>query len=144
MPRHKLTAKQQIFLEELLANGGNAAATYRAAIPDNCTASSVSAAALRLWRHPLILQALGAADAVTRQAVDEALNRYRITAARVADELARCWPSRAFRSLRTLLLRSSGGCDDARRAGLTVGSLRACSNLSFGTAYWQCGTGNVL
>jgi hypothetical protein len=89
MPRHKLTAKQQVFLEQLLANGGNAAAAYRIAFPDNCTVSSVSAAASRLRRHPLIVQALAAADAATRQVVDEAVSRYRISAERVADELAR-------------------------------------------------------
>jgi hypothetical protein len=81
VPRHKLTAKQQIFLKELLANGGNAAAAYRIAFPDNSTASSVSAAASRLRRHPVTVQAIAAADAVTRQAV----SRYAITAQRVAD-----------------------------------------------------------
>lgn len=88
MPRHNLTTKQQVFLEQLLANGGNAAAAYRVAFPDNFTASSVSAAASRLRRHPLIVQALAAADAATREAVDEAVNRYQITAERVANELA--------------------------------------------------------
>jgi hypothetical protein len=62
MPRLRLTAKQQVFLERLLANGGNASEAYRRAFPGHCTASSVSAVASRLRRHPLILQALGAAD----------------------------------------------------------------------------------
>ncbi len=89
MSRHRLTPKQQLFLHELFSNGGNAAAAYRVAFPNNCTASSVSAAASRLRRHPLIVQVLVAADAATRQAVEEAVNRYQITAERVADELAR-------------------------------------------------------
>jgi hypothetical protein len=89
MPRCQLTARQTTFLNELIRNGGNAAAAYRLAFPDNSTASSTSAAASRLRRHPLIVQALAAADAATRQAVDQAVNRYQITAERVADELAR-------------------------------------------------------
>src|ERR1700722_15812507 len=89
MSRHQLTAKQQVFLHELLANGGNAACAYRVAFPDNSTASSVSAAASRLRRHPLIVQALAVAEAVSAQAVAGAVDRYRITAERVADELAR-------------------------------------------------------
>ncbi len=76
-------------MNELIRNGGNAAAAYRLAFPGNSTASSVSAAASRLRRHPLIVQALEAADAATRQAVDQAVKRYEITAERVADELAR-------------------------------------------------------
>jgi Terminase small subunit len=89
MPRRQLTAKQQVFLEQLLANGGNAAAAYRVAFPDNCTVSSVSAAASRLRRDPRIVQALAAAEAASRQAVDAAIERYEISAVRVADELAR-------------------------------------------------------
>ena len=89
MPRYQLTSKQQAFLQELLTNGGNAAAAYRVAFPDNSTASSVSAAASRLRRHPLIVQALAASAAATRKAVDVAVDRYQISAARVADEFAR-------------------------------------------------------
>ena len=89
MPRRQLTAKQQVFLEQLLANGGNAAAAYRVAFPDNCTISSISAAASRLRRDPRIVQALAAAEAASRQVVDAAVDRYRISAERVADELAR-------------------------------------------------------
>jgi hypothetical protein len=89
MPRRQLTAKQQIFLHELLANGGNAACAYRVAFPDNSTASSVSAAASRLRRHPLIVEALATAEAASAQAVAVAVDRYRITAERVADAMAR-------------------------------------------------------
>jgi hypothetical protein len=89
MSRHQLTAKQQVFLHELLANGGNAACAYRVAFPDNSRASSVSAAASRLRRHPLIVEALAAAEAASAQAVANAVDRYSITAQRVADELAR-------------------------------------------------------
>jgi hypothetical protein len=89
MPRDQLTTKQQVFLRELLANGGNAAAAYKLAFPDNSTASSVSAAASRLRRHPLIVQALAAAEAASRQAMDAAVDRYLISAERVADELTR-------------------------------------------------------
>jgi hypothetical protein len=89
MPRRQLTAKQQVFLEQLLANGGNAAAAYRVAFPENTTISSVSAAASRLRRDPRIVQALAAAEAASRQVVDAAVDRYRISAERVADELAR-------------------------------------------------------
>jgi hypothetical protein len=89
MPRHQLTTKQQSFLTELLANGGNAAAAYRVAFPANSTASSVSAAASRLRRHPLIVEALEAAEAASARAVESAVDRYSITAQRVADELAR-------------------------------------------------------
>ena len=76
MPRRQLTAKQQVFLEQLLANGGNAAAAYRLAFPDNCTVSSVSAAASRLRRDPRIVQALAAAEGASRRAVDAAVDRY--------------------------------------------------------------------
>ena len=89
MPRYKLTPRQQAFLQQLLANGGNAAAAYKHAFPDNSTTSSVSAAASRLRRHPLIVQALAAAEMESRRAVDVAVDRYRISAERVADELAR-------------------------------------------------------
>ena len=89
MPHRQLTTKQQLFLQELLANDGNAAAAYRVAFPDNCTVSSVSAAASRLRRDPRIVQALAAAEAASRQVVDAAVDRYRISAERVADELAR-------------------------------------------------------
>ncbi len=117
MPRHQLTAKQQAFLQELLTNGGNAAAAYRVAFPDNSTASSVSAAASRLRRHPLIVQALAAADAAARQAVDAALNRYQITAERVADELARL----AFTRMSQLVdVRTETELDGSQRQRLAV------------------------
>lgn len=89
MSRRQLTIKQTTFLDELIRNGGNAAGAYRVAFPCNTTTSSVSAAASRLRRHPLIVQALAAADAATHRAMDGAINRYQITAERVADELAR-------------------------------------------------------
>jgi phage terminase small subunit len=89
MPRRQLTFKQQTFLQELLSNGGNAAASYRIAFPDNSTASSVSAAASRLRRHPLVVEAFEAAEAASARAVESAVDRYSITAQRVADELAR-------------------------------------------------------
>src|SRR5262245_61677003 len=89
MPRSQLTARQQVFLQELLSNGGNSSEAYRTAYPANLTKSSVSAAASRLRRHPLIVQALVAADVATRKTVDAAVDRYRISAERIADELAR-------------------------------------------------------
>ena len=111
MPRHQLTAKQQAFLQELLTNGGNAAAAYRVAFPDNSTASSVSAAASRLRRHPLIVQALTAAKAASQRAVDVAVERYAITADRVADALARL----AFTDIRQVVDVVTTTADDGTR-----------------------------
>ena len=41
---------------------------------------------VRLRRDPRIVQALAAAEAASRQAVDLAVDRYRISAERVADD----------------------------------------------------------
>lgn len=111
MPRRQLTAKQQVFLRELLRNGNNAAAAYRLAFPDNATASSVTAAASRLRRHPLIVQALAAAQEESRRAVDAAVERYAISAERVADAMARL----AFTDLRQVVDVSTVVQPDGRR-----------------------------
>jgi phage terminase small subunit len=117
MPRRQLTAKQQVFLEQLLANGGNAAAAYRVAFPDNSTVSSVSAAASRLRRDPRIVQALAAAEAASQRAVDAAVERYEISAGRVADELARL----AFTRMPQLAdVRTEVESDGAQRQRLVV------------------------
>ena len=86
MAARKLTAKQTIFLQELLANGNNATAAYRVAFP---TQKDISGSATRLRKHPLIVAGLARARSVQEIAVDHAIERYSITQERVADELAR-------------------------------------------------------
>ena len=86
MAGRKLTHKQQAFVRELLHNGGNATGAYRVAF--NHT-SDASAAASKLIRHPLVVQALAKGKTVQEKAIDAALVRYEITQERIADELAR-------------------------------------------------------
>ena len=89
MADRKLTPKQQIFLDQLLSNGNNAAMAYRVAYPDFTSHKGITGAASRLRRHPIIAQALAAAHVQDKRAVESAVERYAITADRVADELAR-------------------------------------------------------
>lgn len=86
MADRKLTAKQTVFLNELLSNGNNAMAAYRVAYPDQ---KSISGSATKLRRHPLIVQAVERMQAAQATAVDQAVARYQITQERLADELAR-------------------------------------------------------
>lgn len=83
-----LTAKQQTFLDHLLANGGNASEAYRIAYPAVRDKIKVSSAASRLRSHPLVKEAMARAAAVSLAAVDRAVARYEITADAVAEELA--------------------------------------------------------
>lgn len=86
MAGRRLTPKQQAFVRELLRNGGNATGAYRLAF--NHT-SDASAAASKLIRHPLVVQALAKGKDVQANAMDRAIERYGITQDRVAEELAR-------------------------------------------------------
>jgi hypothetical protein len=88
-PVKSLTRRQLVFVNELLANGGNATKAYRIAYPTMTNAKAISGAASRLRKHPLVVQALEDAEAVSRQAVVSAVERYRITADRIADAMAR-------------------------------------------------------
>jgi phage terminase small subunit len=83
-----LTSSQQAFLDRLLINGGNATDAYRHAYPSSRNSSNVSAPAARLRHHPVIVAAMSQASIVSLVAVQAAVDRYQITAERVAEELA--------------------------------------------------------
>lgn len=83
-----LTDKQQAFLTAFLSNGGNAAAAYRAAYPHSANKRTISGMAARLKAHPLIREAIDRASSVSLRVAEQIVDRYEITAERVADELA--------------------------------------------------------
>lgn len=85
----ELTDKQHAFVVELLRNGGNKAAAYRAAYPGNHSANGSRTAATMLSRHPGVAKAIDQARLEAQQQIDQAIHRYAITAERIADELAR-------------------------------------------------------
>jgi phage terminase small subunit len=83
-----LTSRQRAFVAEFIANGGNATAAYRKEYPNTKGEKTASAQGARLKRHPLIAQQLLAAQIATERAVQIAVDRYQITAERVADAMA--------------------------------------------------------
>jgi hypothetical protein len=95
----KLTPKQSIFLAELLNNGGNATAAYRLAFNDKSRGNSCAAKAHALKSHPIIAARIREASARATAAVAAAVERYQITADRVADAMARL----AFTDLRQIV-----------------------------------------
>ena len=84
-----LTLRQQAFVVEFLANGGNATAAYLKAYPNTKSERTASAQGARLKRRPLVAQQLAAALAASERAVQIAVDRYQITAERLADTMAR-------------------------------------------------------
>ena len=87
--RRGLTAKQSGFVAEFLNNGGNATAAYRKAFNAKGATTVVSAMAYKLRHRPAIVAALAASEAASAAAVQSAVERYGVTAERVADEMAR-------------------------------------------------------
>lgn len=112
-----LTAKQQTFLDKLLANGGNASEAYRFAYPAVRDKRRVSAAAARMRAHPLVQEALARAGSASLAAVDAAVARYQITADAVADELA-CLAMTRISQLADV--RTEAGQDGKRRQVVVV------------------------
>ena len=83
MARDRLTETQQLFLAELVNNGGDATAAYRLAFPKAAESPNASAMAARLKRHPLVQQGLAEAREVTLSVIQSVVDRYQITAERV-------------------------------------------------------------
>jgi hypothetical protein len=86
------------FATELIRNGGNASGALRAVQPsmNDCNSSVVSARAGKLRKHKIVQAELSRARARSEAALEAALERYDLTADRVAQDLARC----AFTELR--------------------------------------------
>ena len=98
MSQKQLNAQQAEFAR-LLAAGSTKMAAYRAAYPGNYNDRSCSAKAARLAKHPLIAPLEAGRAARVRDAVAVAVNRYGITAERVAEAMARL----AFTELRQIV-----------------------------------------
>lgn len=82
-----LTTKQRAFVEEYLGNGRNAAKAYRAIYGGEPSAQRAASAGWKLLQLPQVASIVAQAEvkAVTR--TQEAIDRYAITRARVAEEL---------------------------------------------------------
>ena len=98
-PRLRLTPNQQEFLRLLIEQGETPTNAYRLAYNDKAQAKVISSKATRLRRHPVIAAALADADRARAYAVDRAVERYGVTADRVADAMARL----AFTDLRQIV-----------------------------------------
>ena len=88
MSQKQLNAQQAEFAR-LLAAGSTKMAAYRTAYPGNYNDRSCSAKAARLAKHPLIAPLEAGRAARVRDAVAVAVDRYGITADRIADAMAR-------------------------------------------------------
>ena len=88
-PRLRLTPNQQEFLRLLVEQGETPTNAYRLAYNDKAQAKVISSKATRLRRHPVIAAALAEAHRAQARAVDVAIERYSVTADRVADAMAR-------------------------------------------------------
>ena len=106
-----LTSRQRAFVAEFIANGGNATAAYRKEYPNTKGEKTASAQGARLKRHPLIAQQLLAAQIATERAVQIAVDRYQITAGRVADAMARL----AFTDMRQVVDVVTTTAEDGKR-----------------------------
>lgn len=84
----KLNEKQAQFAT-LVANGANATDAYIQVYGLGASRSSAAVKANRLMRHPLIAATRARQTALALAAVDSAVERYGITADRVADAMAR-------------------------------------------------------
>jgi len=93
-----LTPKQARFVELLLENGGNNSDAYRRAF-DKPKDAYVAGSAGKLRSHPLVIEALERAAVIQASAVEAVLDRYAITADRLAEEMARL----AFTELRQVV-----------------------------------------
>jgi len=98
-PRLRLTPNQQEFLRLLIEQGETPTNAYRLAYNDKAQAKVISSKATRLRRHPVIAAALAEAHRAQALAVHVAIERYSITADRVADAMARL----AFTELRQIV-----------------------------------------
>jgi terminase small subunit-like protein len=98
-PRLRLTPNQQEFLRLLVEQGETPTNAYRLAYNDKAQAKVISSKATRLRRHPVIAAALAEAHRAQAHAVDVAVERYSISADRVADAMARL----AFTELRQIV-----------------------------------------
>jgi hypothetical protein len=97
--RQRLTANQQEFLRLIIEQDETPTNAYRLAYNDKAQANVVGSKASRLRRHPVIAAALAEARAMQAAAVRSAVDRYGITANRVADAMARL----AFTDLRQIV-----------------------------------------
>lgn len=88
MALDRLTDKQALFLA-LISEGKNATDAYLTAYSGNCSRKSAAVNGAKLLKHPLIAAARARQQAMALAAVDAAVDRYQITADRVADEMAR-------------------------------------------------------
>jgi len=90
---------QQAQFAKLLASGLAKAEAYRQVYPGNYSAQSCATKANRLAKHPLICGVERRRAAAVVRAVDNAIERYGVTADRVADAMARL----AFTDLRQIV-----------------------------------------
>ena len=89
MPKGKLPERQQRFVTEYLGNGGNASAAYRVAYGLPADLTTLSNKAHKVKHMPRVWAALQGAQAQADKALQLAVERYGVSAERVADELAR-------------------------------------------------------
>ena len=89
MSVRKLPERQQAFVTAYLANGGNASAAFRSAYGVSASGVSLSNRAHKVKMLPRVQAALNGAQAQADKALQSAVERYGVTAERVADEMAR-------------------------------------------------------
>lgn len=88
MPAKVLNEKQAAFVE-LVGRGVPAVDAYEQVYGASATRKAASVKAARLLRHPLVAASRARQTAIALAAVDAAVERYGITAERVADAMAR-------------------------------------------------------
>lgn len=88
MAAKQLNAQQAAFAR-YLAQGKGKAESYRLAYPGDYSAQAASVKGYRLAKHPLIAGLAAQRAAAVVAAVDSAVERYGITADRIADAIAR-------------------------------------------------------
>lgn len=88
MPADKLNQKQAAFVE-LVGRGMAAVDAYTQVYGASATRKAAAVKAARLMRHPLVAASRARQTAIAIAAVDAAVERYGITAERVADAMAR-------------------------------------------------------